>query len=73
MGSGYHLEAAGRSAADVEGIETRGTAYLALSAVKHGTPSPDEGRRTIDAMIDHGWYVAPELYARIVEKPESFD
>lgn len=66
MGSGYHLEAAGRSAADVEGIETRGTAYLALSAVKHRTPSPDEGRRTINAMIDHGWDVAPDLYAKIV-------
>ena len=53
-------------AADVEGIEIRGTASLVLSAVKHRTLSPDEGRRTINAMIDHGWDVAPDLYAKIV-------
>jgi predicted nucleic acid-binding protein len=66
-------EAAGRSAAEVEGIETRGTAYLVLSAVKRGRLSPEAGRETIDAMIDHGWYVAPDLYTRLVRKLESFE
>jgi len=66
-------EAAGRSAADVEGIETRGTAYLALAAVKRGDLPPDVGRETIDAMVDAGWYVAPDLYAKIVRKLESFE
>ena len=66
-------EAAGRSAAEVEEIETRGTAYLVLSAVKHGDHSPKAGRETIDAMIDHGWYVAPDLYAKLMRKLESFE
>lgn len=66
-------EAAGRSAAEVEGIETRGTAYLVLSAVKRGELSPEEGHETIDAMIERGWYVAPNLYTRIVRKLESFE
>jgi len=66
-------EAAGRSAADIEGIETRGTAFLILSAVKRGEVSPETGRETIDAMVDTGWYVAPDLYTRIVRKLESFE
>lgn len=66
-------EAAGRSAAEVEEIETRGTAYLVLSAVKHGDRSPEVGRETIDAIIDNGWYVAPDLYARLMRKLESFE
>lgn len=66
-------ETAGRSAAEAEGIETRGTAYLVLSAVKRETLSPEVGRETIDAMVDRGWYVAPDLYAKIVRKLESFE
>gem|GEM_PF-6920756 len=45
-------ESAGRSAAEVEGIETQGTAYLVLSAVKRGAMAPERGRETIDAMVD---------------------
>ena len=66
-------EAAGRSAAAVEGVETRGTAYVVLSAVKRGELSAEAGREAIDAMIDRGWYVAPDLYAKIVRKLESFE
>lgn len=66
-------EAAGRSAASVEGVETRGTAYIVLSAVKDGVLSAEAGRETIDAMVERGWYVAPDLYAAIVRKLESFD
>ncbi|MDB9279186.1 DUF3368 domain-containing protein [Halorubrum ezzemoulense] len=66
-------ESAGRSAAEVEGVETRGTAYLVLAAVKDGQLSKAEGRDAIDAMIDHGWYVAPDVYTRIVGKLESFE
>ena len=66
-------ETVGQSAADVEGIETRGTAYLVLSAVKCGHLSPEAGREMIDAIIESGWYVAPDLYTRIVRKLESFE
>ncbi|MYL16836.1 DUF3368 domain-containing protein [Halorubrum terrestre] len=66
-------EAAGRSAAAVEGVETRGTAYVVLSAVKRGKLSAEAGREAIDSMIDRGWYVAPDLYAAILRKLESFE
>jgi len=66
-------ESAGRSAAEVEDVETRGTAYLVLAAVRDGELSKAEGRDAIDAMIDHGWYVAPDAYTRIVGKLESFE
>jgi len=66
-------EAAGRSAAAVEGIETRGTAYLVLTAVSEGGITPTEGRDAIDTMLERGWYVAPDLYARILTELESFE
>ena len=66
-------ESAGRSAAEVEGIETRGAAYLVLAAVKDGALSTAEGRDAVDAMIDHSWYVATDVYTKIVGKLESFE
>lgn len=66
-------EAAGRSAAEVEGVETRGTAYVVLLSAKKGDVSVSDARETIDAMIDEGWYCAPDLYAKLVRKLESFD
>ena len=66
-------ESTGRSAAEVAGIETRGTAYLVLASVRDGGLSTEEGRNTIDAMIERGWHVAPDLYAKIVRKLESFE
>ncbi|OYR54065.1 DUF3368 domain-containing protein [Halorubrum sp. Ea1] len=66
-------ESAGRSAAEVEDVETRGTAYVVLAAVRDGALSTVEGRDAIDAMIDHGWYVAPDVYTKIVGKLESFE
>ena len=66
-------ESAGRSAAEVASIETRGTAYLVLASVRDGGLSAEEGRDTIDVMIEHGWHVAPDLYAKITRKLESFE
>lgn len=66
-------EAAGRRVADVEGIETRGTAYLVLLCAKRGAISVSEARETIDAMIDAGWHCAPELYSKVVRKLETFE
>jgi predicted nucleic acid-binding protein len=64
-------ETYGRNVADAEGIATRGTAYIVLSAAKTGPINPDAARETIDGMIDAGWYCAPDVYAEIVEKVES--
>jgi predicted nucleic acid-binding protein len=66
-------EAAGRTAAEVEGIETRGTAYLVLVSAKEGHISVAKARETIDLMIENGWYCAPDLYTKLVRKLESFE
>lgn len=64
-------EAYGREVAATEGITTRGTAYLVLSLVSNGAVTAGEARDVIDAMMDEGWYCAPDLYARILGKLES--
>jgi len=66
-------ETAGRSAAEVEGIDTRGTAYLVLVAASEGELTPTGGRKCIDTMLESGWYVAPDLCAKILAKLESFE
>jgi predicted nucleic acid-binding protein len=66
-------EASGRDVAAVEGIETRGTAYLVCSLAKHGTIGVAEAREPIDAMVDAGWYCSPDLYARLVRTLDSVE
>jgi len=62
----------GRDVAASEGITTRGTAYLVLTLAKDGALDVDEARDVIDEMIDAGWYCAPDLYSKIVQRLESF-
>ena len=64
-------ETYGRDVAAVEGITTRGTAYLVLKLASEGTISVDDARTVIDAMIDEGWYCAPDVYTKIIQKLES--
>jgi len=66
-------EAYGRDVADVEGITTRGTAYLVLSLAKSGAIDVSEARSTIDAMVEKGWYCSPSVYTKIVQKLDSID
>lgn len=61
----------GRDVASAEGITTRGTAYLVLSALRDGVLTGDEARATVDAMVDAGWYCSPDLYARVVQKIDA--
>jgi predicted nucleic acid-binding protein len=65
-------ETYGRDVAAVEGITTRGTAYLVLKLAKRGAISVADARAVIDAMIDEGWYCAPDVYTKIVRKLDSF-
>lgn len=65
-------ETYGRDVAATEGITTRGTAYLVLKLAKEDSISVDEARTVIDAMIEAGWYCAPDVYAKMVQKLESF-
>lgn len=64
-------ESYGRSVADSEGIETRGTAWIVLSLVKRREIDAGEARETIDAMVETGWYCSPDLYAKILQRIES--
>lgn len=66
-------ESYGRNIAAAEGIETRGTAYLVLLAVKRGTIDAEAGREAIDSMLDTGWYCSPDVYGKVVQKLESFE
>ena len=64
-------ETYGRDVAAAEGITTRGTAYLVLKLASEGAISVDDARTMIDAMIDEGWYCAPDVYTKIIQKLES--
>lgn len=65
-------ETYGRDVAAAEGITTRGTAYLVLTLAKQGAISVDDARTVIDAMIDEGWYCAPDVYTKIVQQLDAF-
>jgi predicted nucleic acid-binding protein len=61
----------GRTVANAEDIETRGTVYLVLRLLRDDRISASEARDTIDQMVDAGWYCAPNLYAKIVRRIEE--
>jgi predicted nucleic acid-binding protein len=61
----------GRNVADVRGIETRGTAFIVLKMQKEGIISQNEAEKTIDHMIDEGWYCSTDLYKEIMKKIEE--
>jgi len=64
-------EAYGRDVAATEGITTRGTAYLVLQPAAEGILDGGEARTVIDAMVEAGWYCAPDVYARTVQTLET--
>ena len=66
-------ETYGRDVAATDGIDTRGTAYLVLLLVKRGVLDPETARETIDAMLEAGWYCAPDVYAGVLRKLDSLD
>ncbi|MCU4718154.1 DUF3368 domain-containing protein [Halapricum hydrolyticum] len=64
-------EAYGRDVAAAETITTRGTAYIVLRLTQQGSIRVEEARTVIDSMIDEGWYCAPDVYAKILQKLDS--
>lgn len=64
-------ETYGRDVAAAEGITTRGTAYVVLKLTTQGVISADDAKGVIDSMIDEGWYCAPDVYMKIVQKLDS--
>jgi len=65
-------ETYGRDVASTEGITTRGTAYVVLYLASQNVISVDDARTVIDGMVDKGWYCSPNMYAKIVQKLDSF-
>lgn len=61
----------GRAVADAEGVPTRGTAFVVLTAQKRELIDADEALKTVDELLEAGWYCAPDLYARIQRKIEA--
>lgn len=57
-------EKRGRSVADVEGIDVRGTAFLLLRAVKDDVITAEYGRETLDSMVESGWYCSTSSHAK---------
>lgn len=64
-------EKRGRSIAEAEGIDVRGTAFLLLSAVKRNELSADEARELLDVMVKEGWYCSTSFYAEVVGRLEE--
>ena len=58
----------GRSVAETEGIETRGTAFVVLNALAEEDLTAPAARETVDEMVDAGWYCSPDLYRQILAK-----
>jgi predicted nucleic acid-binding protein len=58
----------GRAVAEMEGIETRGTAFVVLNALADGEMTASAARETVDNMLDAGWYCSPDLYRQILRK-----
>jgi predicted nucleic acid-binding protein len=65
-------ETYGRDVASTEGITTRGTAYLMLSLASQNAISVDNARTVIDGMVAEGWYCSPNMYAKLIQKLDSF-
>jgi len=61
-------EKRGRTVAEVEGIDVRGTAYLLLNSVKYDATEADEAREILDDMVDSGWYCSTSFYSDILDK-----
>lgn len=63
----------GRDVAAVEGITTKGTAFLILKLATRDSISVEDARAVIDAMIEEGWYCSPAVYAKIVQTLETVE
>lgn len=61
-------ETYGRDVADTEEIPTRGTAFLVVWLLREDHLSGSEASEIIDAMLDVGWYCAPDLYKSLQRK-----
>ena len=66
-------ETYGRDVAATEGVETRGSAFVVLLLVRDGVIDAEAGRETVDAMLEAGWFCAPDVYAKIVRKLDSLE
>jgi predicted nucleic acid-binding protein len=66
-------EKRGRTVAEVEGIDVRGTAFLLLRSVKNGRKKSEEAEEILDDMIDSGWYCSTSFYSKVLDKLDELD
>jgi predicted nucleic acid-binding protein len=64
-------ETYGRKVAEVENIETKGTAFIVLKLLKKGYISEQRAEEIIDDMVEAGWYCSTDLYKEIMKKIEE--
>jgi Predicted nucleic acid-binding protein, contains PIN domain len=63
----------GRTVAETEDIETRGTAFVVLNALAEGEMTASAAHETVDGMLDAGWYCSPDLFRGILAKIDELD
>jgi predicted nucleic acid-binding protein len=66
-------EKRGRTVAEVEDIDVRGTAFLLLRSVKNGQKASEEAEEILDDMIDSGWYCSTSFYSKILDKLDELE
>lgn len=64
-------ERIGRTVAEAEGVQTRGTAFVVLSRVRDGAISAEEGKAIIDELVEGEWYCSTDLYRKILSTLED--
>ncbi len=55
-----------RTIAGIEDIDNRGTIFLIVRLLRQKEMDPDDAKRTVDTMIDCGWYCSLDLYKEIM-------
>lgn len=61
-----------RSVAELEGIKNRGSIYLLFRLLKQGEINVEEVKRTVNKMVEEGWYCSTDLYSQILIELKKF-
>lgn len=57
-----------RTMAEVEDVKHHGSVYLILLMVKEEIIGAERGQKSVDTMVENGWYCSTDLYAKIKTK-----
>ena len=65
-------EAVGRALAESWGIQTRGTLYIILRALKKRLLTKDEAKKAVQLLVNKGFRLESKLLVRIMKRLEAF-